>query len=215
MEQGSRLVAVALLALAGAWACTSDSTDIVVTTNEPPQPEFTVAPQTPSINELATFDASASTDPDGRIVAFGWDVDGDTIYEVEGQDTVILHRYATAGDRTVVLRAVDEAGDTATTTQVVTVLSNNAPFAGFTFSPTDPIVTEAVTFDAAGSSDPDGTIVEYRWDFDGDGTIDQVDTTPTTTYSFDDPGDYIVLLEVVDDDGARESAVRTVAVSSN
>ena len=215
MEQGSRGVALALIAIAGAWACSSDTSDAVVTTNEPPQPRFTVTPQTPSINELATFDGSASTDPDGSIVVFGWDLDGDTIFEVEGRDTVTTHRYATAGDRNVVLRAVDEAGDTATTSQVVTVLSNNTPFAGFTFSPTDPIVTETVTFDAAGSSDPDGTIVEYRWDFDGDGTIDQVDTTPTTTHSFDDPGDHVVTLKVVDDDAAAESAQRTVPVTSS
>jgi PKD repeat protein len=58
-----------------------------------------------------------------------------------------------------------------------------------------------VTFDASGSSDPDGEIVEYRWDFDGDGATDRNTTGPRATHVFEEPGTYDVSLAVVDDTG--------------
>ena len=41
----------------------------------------------------------------------------------------------------------------------------------------------ALNFDGSGSSDPDGTIVAYDWDF-GDGTTG-TGATPTHTYALD------------------------------
>jgi hypothetical protein len=39
---------------------------------------------------------------------------------------------------------------------------------------------KAVSLDASASVVPGGTITNYEWDFDGDGTYDQATTTPTT-----------------------------------
>ena len=37
----------------------------------------------------------------------------------------------------------------------------------------NPVATgQPVTFDASGSTDPDGTIVKYEWDLDGNGTYE-------------------------------------------
>ncbi len=78
---------------------------------------------------------------------------------------------------------------------------------------------DAVTFDGSGSSDPDGTIVSYVWDFDtlvdsdgdGDPANDADATTVVATWTYYD--DYFTLaqLTVVDDDGL--SAWCTVAVT--
>ncbi|MCP5104186.1 MAG: PKD domain-containing protein, partial [bacterium] len=51
----------------------------------------------------------------------------------------------------------------------VSVPTNEAPDAQFVFSPGSPKVGEKVFFNASGSSDSDGTIVSYSWDF-GDGS---------------------------------------------
>jgi PKD repeat protein len=70
----------------------------------------------------------------------------------------------------------------------------------------------AVSFSSAGSTDPDGTIVSYRWKW-GDGTADG--TTATPTHTFTAAGTYVVTLTVTDDDGATGTASTTVVVSPN
>ncbi|OPY18843.1 MAG: PKD domain protein [Methanomethylovorans sp. PtaU1.Bin093] len=54
-----------------------------------------------------------------------------------------------------------------------------------------------ITFDASGSSDPDGTIISYEWDF-GDGDTETV-ISPTHTYT--ETGVYTVNLTITDNDG--------------
>jgi PKD repeat protein len=64
-------------------------------------------------------------------------------------------------------------------------------------------------FDASGSTDPDGAVVSYAWDF-GDGTSG-VGPTPGHTYA--QAGTYSVTLTVTDDDGGTSSHTAPVTVS--
>lgn len=80
---------------------------------------------------------------------------------------------------------------------------NKPPVAKFTYSPSYPAVGEVVTFDASSSYDPDGTIVEYRWDF-GDGNVITT-TTPTVTHTYSSWGPYKVTLTVVDNSSLANS----------
>ena len=70
------------------------------------------------------------------------------------------------------------------------------------------VVGRTVTFDGSGSSDPDGIVVTYRWDF-GDGAT-ATGATPSHTYST--AGSFTVSLNVTDNDGAT-SACNTRARS--
>ena len=67
---------------------------------------------------------------------------------------------------------------------------------------------ETTTFDGAGSSDADGEIVSYTWEF-GDGATA---TGAAPTHSYDWPGTYSVRLTVTDDDGATGTATRSIVV---
>jgi PKD repeat protein len=67
----------------------------------------------------------------------------------------------------------------------------------------------ACTFDGSGSTDPDGTISGYAWDF-GDGAS-STQAQPNHTYA--SSGTYTVGLTVTDDDGATASTSRTVTVT--
>ena len=83
--------------------------------------------------------------------------------------------------------------------------SNALPNAAFTTS----CNMLTCTFNGSGSSDPDGEIHAYSWNF-GDGGAA---TGPTATYSFVNPGTYNVALNVVDDAGGIDRETRSLTVS--
>ncbi|RWZ59707.1 PKD domain-containing protein [Labedella populi] len=148
------------------------------------------------------LDASASTDPDGTIVSSMWDFgDGTT-----GTGSTITHSYAEGGTYTVSLLVTDNRGGTATTTREVAVAApNTAPTASFTATVDD----LAGSFDASASSDADGTIASYAWNF-GDG---ETATGATTTHTYGSAGDYLVTLTVTDNRGGTATTTRIVSAT--
>jgi spore coat protein H len=82
------------------------------------------------------------------------------------------------------------------------------PRAAFTISTIVPGVNEAVTFDASGSIDPDGTIVSYLWDFDDGNTT----TGVRVTHSFGEMDDFKVTLTVTDNNGLTDDITQRVFV---
>ncbi len=155
---------------------------------------------------LVSFDASSSYDPDGRIVSYHWDFgDGST-------DTGITtsHTFMTTTIRTftITLTVTDDADATATSTQSIEVLpagssGSNPPTARFSAKPSYGNSPLTVQFDAALSSDVDGEIAVYAWDF-GDGTSGSGETishmfTSTATTNF------TVTLTVTDNSGSTAS----------
>jgi len=76
-------------------------------------------------------------------------------------------------------------------------------------------VGNSITFDGSASSDTDGTIEGYRWDFTNDGTYDtDWSTSPTTTHSYPAVGTYTVKLEVKDDAGGNDTDTANVTIST-
>lgn len=70
-----------------------------------------------------------------------------------------------------------------------------------------------VQFNATGSSDPDGNVVSYEWDFgDGQDTVTTEGAVYTRIYS--DPDTYEVSLTVTDNDGATDTETKTVTVNA-
>lgn len=85
---------------------------------------------------------------------------------------------------------------------------NVPPVAGFTSSTTSGSVPLAVSFNAAGSADPDGTIVSYNWNF-GDFTTG---AGVTPSHTFTNAGTFPVTLTVTDNRGASTSQTTDIAV---
>jgi PKD repeat protein len=86
-------------------------------------------------------------------------------------------------------------------------VSNTPPTAALTWSPTEPAPGDLVQFSDA-SSDPDGAIASWAWDF-GDGTSSNAQN-PTHQYAA--VGTFTVTLTVTDNDGATNSISHQVAV---
>jgi len=171
------------------------------TTNDPPTASFTS-----SCADLSCdFDGSGSSDSDGTIESYAWDFgDGTT-----GSGVTTSHTYDAGGDFTVTLTVTDDAGATDSQSQTITVSdgTKDPPVASYTFACTD----LTCDFDGSDSTDSDGTIESYAWDF-GDGTTG---SGVTTTHTYDAGGDFTVTLTVTDDGGASDSDSQTVSVSDS
>jgi len=173
----------------------------------PPVASFTYTPDTPTVGETVIFDASASYDPDGIIVSWGWGF-GD---ETTGTSEIVEHTYADVGIYIVTLTVTDNEGLTDTFTADVTVSpALESPVASFTENATTALTGEVIHFNASESNDPDGTIESYFWDF-GDGTNA---SDVTVDHSYADDGTYTVTLTVTDDDGLTGSDTATKIIEN-
>ncbi|MCK4579056.1 MAG: FG-GAP repeat protein, partial [Candidatus Marinimicrobia bacterium] len=134
--------------------------------NQDPIASFTASPVSGIAPVEVTFNASPSSDPDGSIVRYDWDF-GDG---AAGNGITVRHTYTTSGAFTVNLTVTDDKGAINTISNVLITVTepNEAPIVSFTASPLSGQAPLEVTFDASGSSDPDGTIITYEWDFGDD-----------------------------------------------
>jgi PKD repeat protein len=113
-----------------------------------------------------------------------------------------------AGAKQVYCQIKDNAGLSSTVSDTITLVALISPEASFTYSPPDPEINEVVTFDASSSSDPDGTVVSYFWDF-GDGNT-ETGSYATATHSYAVEGTYNVALTVTDNDGLTNTTSHTI-----
>ena len=88
---------------------------------------------------------------------------------------------------------------------------NLPPVAVLSATPPSGTAPLAVSFDATGSTDPDGTVVSWAWTF-GDGTTA---TGPEVQHVFATPGNYSVAVKVTDNQGSTDTKTVVVAVSGS
>jgi len=75
------------------------------------------------------------------------------------------------------------------------------------------VVDEEIIFDGSGSSDPDGIVVDYHWDFNNDGTYDtEWLKSATASHSYSNAGEFTVKLEVKDDDNSTDIDIVDVII---
>lgn len=76
----------------------------------------------------------------------------------------------------------------------------------------DPLLGHPVTLDASGVEDKTRFITEYRWDFDGDGSVDT--TGPEVTHQFDSTGPKEVQVKVANRQGREETVTCLLEVKA-
>jgi len=210
--------------LNGRWAPGATYTDkIILYANEIIQgidqddttPQETVTAEagddkTAEAGQEVSFDASGSTvSPITRdtVITYSWDWDGVGTYDETSEEAVTTHTFDEAGiyEVTLEVTAFDDVSDTDSMTVTISAI-NEVP----TADPSGPytaLLGEEITFDGSGSSDSDGKIAQYIWDFGDDSTGSEV--SPVHTYT--EAGEYTVTLTVEDDDGALSEEVTTTA----
>ena len=170
------------------------------------KPNFTFTPSAPVDSQTVLFDASGSTSAAGNpIVSYSWNFgDGG-----RGSGVTAGHSYTTAGSYVATLTISDAFGRSAQKSANVVVVAGVNPTAAFTSSPNDPVVNQAVNFNASGTrAAPGHTIKSYEWDF-GDGVFG---SGITTTHTYGLARSYVVVLTVTDESGKKGTATGTVAV---
>jgi|GEM_PF-852218 len=193
---------------------TATTTRTVTVQNRPPTASFTATPNPVPTGTAVNFDASASSDLDGTIAKYEWDLDGNGTYETDtGATASAAKTYATASTPTIGLRITDNNGATSTTTRALTV-QNRLPTASFTATPNPVTSGQSVTLNASGSTDPDGTVAKYEWDYDGNGTYDATTSSASTAKVFATAGNFEVGLRVTDNNGGTATTTRALTVSN-
>lgn len=177
--------------------------------NNKPNANFNYNPSNPLISETVDFDASASYDSDGSIVSYKWDFDNDGYYDDRTGEEVSWTWYY-LGDYPVTLKVEDNYGKTDRITKTITVSEpeNNPPEASGN-GPYYEYINTDIYFDGSSSSDMDGSISSYSWDF-GDGNTA---STESTTHSYIYQGNYTVTLTVTDDDGDSDTYTSFAVIS--
>ena len=187
----------------------------LVRVNAPPTANFTATPNPSLLGELVTFNAASSTDGDGTIATYQWDLDGDGTFDATGAS--VTHTYGTPGDVNVKLRVTDNDGDFNELTRVQTVQATR-PSPGFSFSPANPIPGQAVTLtsSSAPSSVSGHAITDTQWDFDYSPLSDFVMAKRgnAVTTSFATPGAHTVAVKVVETGGGFAVASKTIVVNA-
>jgi YD repeat-containing protein len=208
------LILVLPLAATGLLGCDS-----------PPDAHLTVSPNPVAPGQTVTADSTASTNVSTTIAEYEWDLDGNGGFERTyrtGQP--IEHTTFTSPGRydvTVwITNRVDFLGSAIyvgsdSATQTVTVTDPQVPSPSFTVSPNPACSTGPVRFDASGSRDPDGSIVRYEWDLDGDGSLEtNTGSRPTATKTDygKAPAQRTTTLRVTDNDGRTATTDRALVV---
>ncbi len=184
-----------------------ESAQFAIAINHRPTAVFGYDPAAPETGQVISFDATASTDPEGQPLTYAWDYgDGSSGSEAQG-----TYSYAAAGDYTVSLTVSDGVW-LVTSEQVVTVSPPNVPpEACFTVDPAAPSAGDPVTFDAACSSDPEDQPLTFFWDF-GDGSSEEQTTALSVSHTYAAQGSYAVEL-MVSDGVKQDTATQQVVVS--
>ena len=183
--------------VARASGATSDSVTVTAGTNAAPTADIQVSATSVRTGQNVVFDGSHSTDSDGSIASYQWQfhsADGDAT----ATTAIVNKSFNTVGDVTGTLTVTDNEGKTATKNiPTVSVVANIAPVARVTPTTQTINLNGTATFNATTSSDADGTVVAYDWNW-GDGSNLERTTSATPTHSYAAAGSKTVRLTVWD-----------------
>ncbi|MCB1217417.1 PKD domain-containing protein [bacterium] len=181
---------------------------LLIGTNSRPLAEASADPLSGFAPLEVSFSGNADDlEDDNSLLEYAWDFDGDGIYEAD-TDTLTPDpvNYPDAGIFNARLRVTDTGGLFDTDPVAIQVSGNFAPLALLRLNAGDQPAPYDAQFDASSSTDTDGSIVKYEWDWDNDGTYDEdTGTDPLASHLFELAGDYSVTLRITDDLGSTDT----------
>jgi RHS repeat-associated protein len=170
------------------------------------------------VGATVDLDGSASSDPDGDPLRYGWRftaLPADSTAALTGADTAApSFTVDAAGEYRIELVVNDGAVDSAPDT--VSVVTVNRPPTADAGADQSAAVGTVVTLDGSASSDPDGDALSYLWRLSGlpddSGAALDDPTAVAPSFRIDLPGDYTA--ELIVNDGLLDSAPDQSVVST-
>ncbi len=161
-----------------------------------------------SIGDQVTFTVVAS-DPEG-IKEYRWTFNnGQPTTTTSNSHTITAPGSANTYTMNVVI--IDNM-DGETSDDAILTVTNNAPVITAIRNDTTITINDVIPFTGT-ASDADRTIVEYAWDFDGNGSYDYTSsTTMNTTHSYSSTGSNTAQLRVRDEDSNEDTEPVTITV---
>ncbi len=157
------------------------------------------------INSTVFFDGSGSYDPDGFIIGYKWDFDGDDNWDTPWMDmSYTSHVYAVSDTYTVKLKVRDNDYKESPIGITYAYIDDGPPLRADAGGPYSGWIGVGVSqsgyieFDghATGGNPP----YTWRWDFNQDGIIDSNLEDPTYYYPDTIPAEYTITLTVTDNE---------------
>ena len=154
--------------------------------------------------QLVSFDGSASSDPDGPLSTWEWDLDGDGQFDSTGPKVSMTYTQArTVG---VLLRVTDPDGLRGSSGTTFLVQANRSPDVHFNAVAEQPTAGKSFVLKATGA-DPDGKVTKYEWDLDGNGYYEtSTGTEPQVAATVNQKGPAAFKVRVSDDEGGQAVA---------
>lgn len=166
--------------------------------NIPPKPHMSGSTYA-ILGDNIRLNASGSTDPDGIITNYIWDLgNGNT-----KNGPLVSHKFQTSGDKTITLTVTDNRGFSISTSWSVIVYSlDNYVINAMPGSTRTVFTDQRVTFDGSQSNSMGGKLTQFWWEF-GDSTLSLGEKS---THIYTQPGIYNVTLTVTDQRWISKSA---------
>lgn len=197
----------------------SDTQTIPIAVNQAQRPTLRLdaAPRSGDVPLRVFFSADGTTDPNPGTQAldYVWDFgDGSAISTSIRTEHEYTQPGIYAARLTVTNRPYNQSASAVVEIRVGgSVDSNLPPLAQIDVDKTSGAAPFVVLFNADGSSDPEGGVLDYTWDFGDNSSI--VRGASNVEHTFTRVGDYRVTLTVVDVLGQSDTATITISVTGN
>jgi PKD repeat protein len=163
------------------------------------------------VNDLLTFYGSNSSDPDGYIDSYEWFIQNEEgNWEFKGNGVIFETSFDEVDSYWVRLYVYDDDEASDYTDSIVYIDNGESPLAVVNLTDYGEVDQE-ILFDGSLSWDPDGSIIDWSWDFGDENT----GSGKYTTHNYTSSGGKMVTLIVTDDDGNEHSVTDIILISSS